>query len=86
MGSIAHQIQKENYSDRIKESIDRAKNTSINNIIITGDFNLNIFDTSARTKIYEISMQFGLQQLIKDTTYFTEHSSFHKLMILNLVG
>lgn len=63
------------YMERIHESIDRAKNTSINNIIVTGDFNLNQLNNTDRVKIDDISMQFGLHQLINDCTHFTEHSS-----------
>ncbi len=66
---------KADYTDRIHESIERAKSLSMNNIIVTGDFNLNQFDNSDNRKINDISMKFGLQQLIKEHTHFTEHSS-----------
>ncbi len=63
------------YLQRIYESIDLAKSTHVNNIIITGDFNLNYFHSTDKNRIDDLSMQYGLHQLIKESTHFTENSS-----------
>ncbi len=63
------------YIDRVYESLDRAKNSSISNIVVMGDFNLNLLKNPDKEKIDDISLQFGFHQLIKDPTHFTEHSS-----------
>ena len=57
----------------IKESIDRACNTNTINIIITGDFNVDI--SKPQNKISEPNHQFNLPQLIVEPTHCTETSS-----------
>ncbi|MES9881747.1 MAG: reverse transcriptase family protein [Sedimenticola sp.] len=66
---------KRDYLDCIHMSIDRAKNSSINDIIILGDFNLNVLKQNDNERIEDIALQFGLHQLIRSPTHFTEHSS-----------
>ena len=56
------------------ESIDRAYNTNIHDIIITGDFNYNMMRNS-KNKMTDLILQYNLTQLITDATHFTEASS-----------
>jgi len=63
------------YMHSIENSIGLARDTQINDIIITGDFNINtIAELSART-INELCLQYDLTQLINEPTHYTEHSS-----------
>lgn len=62
------------YFNLILESIDRAFNTNITDIIITGDFNYDM-STNVNNKIRDLMLQFHLTQLIADSTNFTENSS-----------
>ena len=62
------------YFNLIFESIDRAFNTNITDIIITGDFNYDM-STHVNNKIRDLMLQFHLTQLIADSTNFTENSS-----------
>lgn len=62
------------YFNLILESVDRAHNTNITDIIITGDFNYNML-TNDRNKIKDMMLQFNLKQLIQEATHYTEHSS-----------
>ena len=64
----------------LEESIDRACNTDIIDIIITGDFNCNMAQ-SIPNKMRELMSEYNLSQLISDDTHFTEHSS----SLLNLI-
>ena len=64
----------------MKESIDRACNTNISDIIITGDFNFNMAQ-NALNKMSELILEYNLTQLISEPTHVTEHSS----SILNLI-
>ena len=69
------------YFNLVLESIDRASNTNIPDIIVTGDFNFNMF--SSKNKITVLLQKFNLQQLIIDATHFTETSaSLIDLMIV----
>ena len=61
------------YFNLIKESIDRACNTKIIDIIITGDFNFDI--SKPQNKISELTHEFNLTQLITEPTHYTETSS-----------
>ena len=63
-----------NYFDLMKESIDRACNTSISDIIITGDFNFNMAQ-NALNKMSELILEYNLTQLISEPTHVNEHSS-----------
>ena len=56
------------------ESIDRAYNTNIHDIIITGDFNYSML-LNNKNKISDLLLQFNLTQLITDATHFTETSA-----------
>ena len=62
------------YMDLIKESTDRAYNTNIVDIIITGDFNYNMISND-NNRLKELNLEYNLNQLITDRTHFTEHSS-----------
>ena len=65
----------------IEESIGLARDTRINDIIITGDFNINVLaEPSART-INDLCQQYELRQLIDEPTHYTEHTS----SIINLI-
>ena len=62
------------YNNVIKESVDRADNTNIVDIIIAGDFNFNMA-LNSDNKITELVNEFHLSQLITESTHFTEHSA-----------
>ncbi|XP_045161011.1 uncharacterized protein LOC123525918 [Mercenaria mercenaria] len=59
----------------ILDSIHLAFDTGIENIIIAGDFNLNIANQVSNKKVSSICDQFSLTQLIDTPTHFTETSS-----------
>ena len=61
------------YFNLIKESIDRACNTSMIDIIITGDLNYDI--SKPQNKISELIHEFNLIQLITEPTHYTEIST-----------
>ena len=54
--------------------IDRAYNTNIPDIVITGDFNFNM-RTNGNNKIKDLIQNYNLEQLINEDTHFTENSS-----------
>ena len=62
------------YFNKINESIDRAYSTNIVDILITGDFNFNMF-SNENNKMKELIQQYTLNQLIREPTHFTEHSA-----------
>ena len=62
------------YFNIVVESIDRAHNTNITDLIILGDFNYNML-TSDNNKIRDTMLHYNLSQVIKDATHFTENSS-----------
>ena len=62
-----------NNFDLMKESIHRACNTSILDIIITGDFNFNMAQ-NAPNKMSELILEYNLTQLISEPTHVTETS------------
>ncbi|MEW8545561.1 MAG: reverse transcriptase family protein [Candidatus Thiodiazotropha sp.] len=62
------------YFNMILESIDRAFNTNVNDIIITGDFNYDM-SSSENNKIKDLMLQYHLTQLIVDPTNFSENSA-----------
>ena len=62
-------------TDRIESSIDLAVNTGIEDITITGDFNLNPFVPQALRTLNDIMCMCGLTQCIENPTRFTERSS-----------
>jgi hypothetical protein len=57
-----------------EQSIDLALTCNID-IIVTGDFNVNMLRNTSNDKIGNLKNQFSLHQLISDHTYVTEHSS-----------
>lgn len=59
----------------IEDSIGLAFDTNIDNILITGDFNLDILKQSSNRKITDLCQYFNLEQLITEPTHFTETSS-----------
>lgn len=63
------------YNNLIEDSIGLAIDTNIPDIIITGDFNLNVNCYSSNRKITSITQQFNLEQLIDEPTHYTEHSN-----------
>ncbi|MEW8544385.1 MAG: reverse transcriptase family protein [Candidatus Thiodiazotropha sp.] len=62
------------YFELINESIDRAYNTNILDIIILGDFNFNM-SLNNNNKMTDLLLDFNLKQLINEPTHFTETSS-----------
>ena len=62
------------YFNLVVESIDRAHNTNITNLIILGDFNYNMM-TNDNNKVRDTMLLYNLSQVIKDATHFTENSS-----------
>ena len=48
----------------------------INNIIVTGDFNLDMLSNNTSRKVSELCEQFALYQTITEPTHFTENSSY----------
>ena len=59
----------------LEDSIHLAVDTGITDIIITGDFNINMSDATSARKINSLCQQLSLFQCISDPTHFTEHSS-----------
>lgn len=58
----------------IEDSIGLAYDTNIQNIVITGDFNLDILKQTSNKKVSEVCQHFNLEQLITEPTHFTETS------------
>lgn len=62
--------------DDIELSLDLAYNTNITNIIITGDFNANLFVSNSNSnRLQDIFRLYGMSQCLTEPTHFTEHSS-----------
>ena len=62
------------YFNLMLESIDRAHNTHIYDIIITGDFNYDMLSNGSN-KMTDLLQQYNLTQLIAEETHFTEQSA-----------
>lgn len=62
------------YNNDIEDSISLAVDTDINDIIVTGDFNYDAFNTNTNRKILSICQQFNMEQIIEESTHFTESS------------
>lgn len=62
------------YFNLLTESIDRAYNTNIVDIIITGDFNYNMLPNDSN-KMTGLIKQYNLKLIINEATHFTENSS-----------
>ena len=63
------------YLAHIEDSISLAIDTGIPELIITGDFNLNLLNQQTFRKIHSICTHFSLYQCIDEPTHYTEHSS-----------
>ena len=61
--------------NNIENSIDLARDTDIPEIIILGDFNLDMNKAVSSGKINNICRQYDLHQIINEHTHFTERSS-----------
>ena len=59
----------------IEDSISLAYDTNIQNILITGDFNLDVLKSSSNKKVFDLCQHFSLYQLINEPTLHTESSS-----------
>ena len=59
----------------IENSISLAYDTNIQNILITGDFNLDVLKSSSNKKVFDLCKHFSLYQLINEPTHHTESSS-----------
>ena len=59
----------------IETSIDLAIDTGINDIILTGDLNVDYLKENTRKKIADICNQYTLTQITDEPIHFTEHSS-----------
>lgn len=59
----------------IESSIDLAVDTGISDIIIQGDFNLDMNKQISFNKVNNICQNYGLHQIIGEHTHFTERSS-----------
>ena len=58
----------------IGDSIGMALDTNAHDILLTGDFNINMADNRNSTKIKDLCQEHGLSQLISDPTHYTETS------------
>ena len=59
----------------IEDSINLAVDSGVNDIIITGNFNLNMQNVQSARKITSLCEQLSLVQSIEEPTHFTETSS-----------
>ena len=59
----------------IEDSIHLAVDTSVQYIIVTGDFNYNMLNSQTSSKIKSNCEQFSFTQTINAPTHFTDHSS-----------
>ena len=53
--------------------MEKSKDTKLENILITGDFNENL-NCTQNPKIIDIISDLGMTQIIRDPTHFTENS------------
>ena len=61
--------------DSMENSIGLAFDSNAHEIIITGDFNLDMLETTTYRKVLDICQHYNLTQLISEPTHFTENSS-----------
>jgi hypothetical protein len=59
----------------IEDPINLAVDSGIPNIIIMGDFNIKMLNSTASRKLISLSQQLYLTQLISEPTHFTESSN-----------
>ena len=64
-----------NYFSNIEDSLALAVDLDIADIIVTGDFNLNVLNARTSRKIESLCSQFSFYQFIDQPTHFTENSS-----------
>ena len=69
------------YFTLLNESIDRAHNTNIPDIVVTGDLNYNMHSNN-NNKMKDLIQNYNLKQLIQEDTHFTESSSSFLDLIL----
>ena len=62
------------YFNLLTERFDRAFNTNVADILITGDFNYNMLSND-NNKLKDLMYQYNLKQIITEPTHFTESSS-----------
>ncbi len=72
---IGHLTQMHYNTQTIVDSIHLAVDTGIHNIIVTGDFNIDMANPILAKKIDSICQLFSFTQCITDHTHFTENSS-----------
>ena len=63
------------YYSAVEDSIHLASDSGIHDIIITGDFNFNMFNSQSSRKKNSICEQFSFSQMIQNRIHFTEQSS-----------
>ena len=63
----------QDHFNSIKESKDKACNTNIADIVITGDFNIDMSHKN-NNKIKELMLEYNLYQVISEPIHSTEHS------------
>ena len=63
------------YYSSIEDSLNLAVDTGIQDIIVTGDFNFNLFNQQTLRKKESLCNQFAYHQCIDEATHFTETSS-----------
>ena len=62
------------YNSLIEDSIGLAMDSNITDVIITGDFNLNVMKESQFRKVESLCNEFNMTQCIDEPTHFTENS------------
>jgi len=70
------------FEQSIEQSIEQTHNEHSDNLIITGDFNINL-NTTLNNKMANLVSSYNAEQMISQSTYFTEHS--HSLIDLIIV-
>ena len=63
------------YLSSIEDSLGLAIDTGITDIVVTGDFNINMTNPNSARKIDNLCTQFSFHQTIDQPTHFTENSS-----------
>ncbi len=61
------------YWNLLEDSIDRAFSQNCHNILVTGDFNINV-QNSTSNRISRLISSYNAEQLITSATHFTETS------------
>ena len=62
------------YNSLMEDSIGLAMDSNITDVIITGDFNLNVMKESQFRKVESLCNEFNMTQCIDEPTHFTENS------------